>query len=245
MFHQNNSSNGTLAAPEFSAEQTSAYYDDTPGNAEMQRLFVKLETLRNGSQKHRLLITSAVLGEGKSTISSHIAMTSARNRGRSTLLVDFDLRRPTQHQLFNLNKEIGVAEVLGQRKTFVECIKDTFIDNLKVMTSGALDTSPLEVFNAENARAYFEEAQKHFDYIIVDSPPVVPVSDPLTLSKVVDNVVFVVKAGQTSRKVVKRALETLQSAQIEVLGLIMNNVDSVLPAYLDPKYYDYQYYTYK
>ncbi len=244
---KNSVRNGSVITKEKETQRPSSsygYYDDTPGNAEAQRLFVKLETIRNGSEKHCLLVTSAMLGEGKSTISSHIALASSRNRRSPTLYVDFDLRRPKGHKLFNLEKECGVAEVLAGQKSFGECVKDSFVDNLKIMTAGELNFSPLEVFNSETARRFMETARSHFNYIIVDSPPVIPVSDPLTLSRLVDNVVFVVKAGATQRKIVKRALDVMAGSKIAVSGIIVNNMDNVLPCYFDPKYYGYQYYSY-
>jgi len=242
-----NLQNGQAGHQNGQAEQNgrASYYDDTPGNAETQRLFVKLDTLRNGIAKHCLLVTSAMLGEGKSTISSHLAIACARNWGSSTLLIDFDLRRPRIHKIFDVEKERGVSEILAGQKSFHQCIKNSFDKNLKIITSGSLENSPLEVFNSESAKRFFDTARDYFDNIIVDSPPVIPVSDPLTLSKVVDHVVFVVKAGKTPRKVVKRALDILGSAKIDVAGIILNNLDNVLPSYFDPKYYGYHYYAYK
>lgn len=218
------------------------YYQDSPGNAETERLLVKIDNLRQAGQKQTVLITSAVLGEGKSTVSSQIAIGSSRNRKAPTLLVDFDLRRPRIHEIFNLKKDIGVAEILTGQLPLRVCIKDTFVKNLKILTSGSLESSPLEVFSAERARRFFEEALKQFDNIIVDSPPVIPVSDPLTLAKVVDHVLFVIKAGHTPKRVAQRALDMIHSIDIQVSGLVLNNMNNVLPAYYDPGYYGYEYY---
>jgi len=220
------------------------YYHDSPGNAETERLLVKVDNLRAGNPKQTVLITSAVLGEGKSTVSSQIAIGSSRNRKNPTLLIDFDLRRPRIHEIFGLKKEIGVAEVLTGQLPLRVCIKDTFVKNLKILTSGSLESSPLQVFSADRAKRFFEEVLNHFDNIIVDSPPVIPVSDPLTLAKVVDHVLFVIKAGQTPKRVAKRALDMIHSIDVQVAGIILNNMKNVLPAYYDPGYYGYEYYRY-
>jgi len=217
-------------------------YRDTPGNAETERLLAKIDTFRKGQDKQSLLITSAILGEGKSTISARIATSSARNRKNPTLLIDFDLRRPRIHQVFNLEKERGVADILSNRLSFESCIKNSRVPNLKILTSGVLRYSPMEVFNAEKAKRFFHEAHKYFDFIIVDSPPIIPVSDPIILGKVVNYVVLVVKAGATSKRIIKRALEMMQSVEVNVCGIIINNMNNVLPYYYDYKHYGYHYY---
>jgi len=225
--------------------QSPAYYDDTPGNAETQRLFVKIDGLRKDIERHCLLFTSAMLGEGKSTISSHVAMTCARNWSNKTLLIDFDLRRPRAHKIFNIERENGVAEVLAGHCSFDACIKPSLERQLDVISAGKLETSPLEVFNSGTIRQFIQVARERYKNIIIDSPPVIPVSDPLTLSRFVDHILFVVKAGQTPRKIVKRGLDMFSSANIEISGIVLNNVDNVLPAYFDPKYYGYHYYSYQ
>lgn len=243
-FNNNNSNNNHHLALDQVQGIQEGYYLDTPGNAETARLLAKIDTLRYNQEKQSLLVTSAVLGEGKSTVSSQIALASSRNRGKPTLLIDFDLRRPKIHQIFGLRKEPGVSEVLTRQLSFTNCVKNTFVDNLKIMTSGSLDNSPLEVFNAERAKRFFEEALHYFDFIVVDSPPVIPVSDPLILGRVVDHIVLVVRAGQTPRKVVKRAVDLLNGVELVIAGIILNNVNDVLPSCYDYKYYGYHYYNY-
>lgn len=239
--NSNNSNHANATSIQYIQE---GYYQDTPGNAETARLLAKIDTLRYNREKQSLLVTSALLGEGKSTVSSQVAMASSRNRGKPTLLIDFDLRRPKIHQIFGVRKEPGVSEVLTRQLSFASCVKNTFVDTLKIMTSGSLDNSPLEVFNAERARRFFDEALHYFDFIVVDSPPVIPVSDPLILGRVVDHIVLVVRAGQTSRKVVKRAVDLLTGVDLVISGIILNNVNEVLPTCYDYKYYGYHYYNY-
>lgn len=218
--------------------------NDTPGNAEIMRLLSKLDTFRNGTDKQSLLITSALLGEGKSTISTNIAIASSRNRQKPSLIIDFDLRRPRLHHIFKVGKEPGVVDVLCNDLPFQESVKESDFPNLKIITSGNLKDSPIKVFNSQNIKSFLDEAGSYYNYIIVDVPPVIPVSDPLIIGKFVDNVILVVKAGETPKRVVKRAIDMLHNVEIEISGIILNNVMNVLPYYYDHTYYGYDYYNY-
>ena len=218
--------------------------NDTPGNAEIMRLLSKLDTFRNGSHKQTVMITSALLGEGKSTISSNIAIASSQNRQRPSLLIDFDLRRPKLHHIFKIDKEPGVVDGVTNQLSFQELIKDSGFPNLKIITSGSLNDSPIKILNAQNIKAFFDTASSYYDYIVVDAPPVIPVSDPLIIGKFVDNVILVAKAGETPKRVIKRAVDMIHNVEIEISGIILNNMKNVLPYYYDHKYYGYDYYNY-
>lgn len=218
-----------------------SYYRDTPGNAEIERLLVKIDTFHRDKQKQSVLVTSAVEGEGKSTVCANIAMASSRNRQNTTLLIDFDLRRPTIHEIFGISRKGGVAEILNDQMTFSSCIKKTHVDNLKILTGGSLKVSPLEIFNSAKVKQILDEARSHFDYIFVDSAPLLAVSDPLAIAKVVDHVVFIVKAGATSRHVAKRAIDMLMNVDVSIAGIILNDMKNVLPSYYQYKYDGYHY----
>ena len=221
--------------------RTSRYYD-SPGNAEIERLNAKLDALRNGNEKQVVLVTSAILGEGKSTMAAHIARTSARNRKNATLLMDFDLRRPRLHRIFNVRKRRGLADILGLKLPLKACIKKTSIPNLLLLTSGNVQQNPLNLLKSDRIERILMEVRTFFDNVIVDSPPVIPVSDPLLLGRVVDNILFVVKAGTTSKLVVKRAIEMFDDVKVEISGIVLNNMNNVLPYYYDYDYYGYKYY---
>lgn len=215
-------------------------YKDTPGNAEIERFVAKLDTLCNGSEKQVVLITSAIIGEGKSTVASRIAQASAHNRKNPTLLVDFDLRRPRLHEVFNVKRSNGVAEIFSHGMPLRVCIKRTYFKNLFLLTSGNLKQTPFELFNSQTIKEFFMAIRNSFDNVIVDSPPVIPVSDPILLAKVVDTVILVVKTGVTSKFVVKRAIDMFDDVKVNISGMILNNMKGVLPYYYD--YYDYKYY---
>lgn len=224
------------------SDRTFAAYDDTPGNAEFKRLVAKLDVLKNGKNQQTILITSAIIGEGKSTVASYVAQSAAYYRKQSALLIDFDIRRPRLHEVFNVRREKGVVDILNDGIPLVSCCKKTAIDNLFLVTAGKTDLNPNELLTSDRIKNLISEARTHFEYAIVDSPPIIPVSDPLLISRFVDNVILVIKAGSTLRHVVKRAIDMLFDIRVEVSGFVLNNMNNVLPRYYDYKYYGYKYY---
>jgi capsular exopolysaccharide synthesis family protein len=225
-------------------ERAQQYFTDSPGSAEIGRLGAKLDSMKNGRQRQFILITSSVSGEGKSTIASLLARSKALHH-QKTLLVDFDIRRPKLDTIFNVPKKNGLVDILRSELPLNLCIKRTHIPNLTLITSGFLTGNPVEVLNSERIKLFFESIGEHCDEIIIDSPPAIPVSDPLILSKFVDNVILVVKAGSTSKFVVRRAINMFNDINVKLSGIILNNMANVLPYYYDHKSYGYQYYEYE
>lgn len=225
-----------------SSKSISQWYDEESlFSTEFRRLYSKLRNLNPGKEIKNLLITSATLGEGKSTSAALMAITIAKYRGTNTLLIDCDVRRPTIHKVFGMEKQNGFSDVALKMKPFKSMVKDTFVPNLKVLTSGELVKSPSEIFNLPNLKDLFTESKFYFDTIIVDSAPTIPVSDTLILSSEMDGALVVVRAGKTPREMVKRATDLMRNAGMNILGIIVNNVEKVLPYYYDYRSDYYQY----
>jgi protein-tyrosine kinase len=222
-----------------------SYNPESPVGTEFRRLIHNLthsRLLPEGAKS--FLITSPSVGEGKSTISSFLAVTGALHRPRKTLLVDADLRRPMVHRLFGLKQEMGLADIIGDGVKLEQCIKKTMYENLHIITAGRDHKNPTELFDSPTISAFFEAAQFYYEMIIVDSAPIIPVSDPLILSSEVDGICMVVKAGSTQREVVIRACELIEQAGgARLLGVVLNNVKQALPYYYNHKYYGYQYHS--
>lgn len=217
------------------------YDEESLFSTEFRRLYSKLRNLNPGKEIKNLLITSANLGEGKSTSAAIMAITIAKYRRTNTLLIDCDVRRPTIHRIFGMERQNGFSDVALKIKPFKSVIKDTFVPNLKVLTSGELIKSPAEIFNLPNLRNLFAESKFYFDTIIVDSAPTIPVSDTLVLSSEMDGALVVVRAGKTPREMVKRATDLMKNAGMNILGIIVNNIEKVLPYYFgySRAYYEY------
>ncbi len=186
------------------------------------------------------MITSANVSEGKSTVSSSLAVTSALYRETKTLLIDCDLRRPRIHKLFSLPLENGLADFLGNRAELDSILKDTAFPGLKIITAGTSEQSPSKLISSFQLHDLFDTFRSFFEIIIVDAPPVIPTSDALFLGNGVDGIFMVLKAGETKKNVVKRAINSLADNSEKILGTIINNMKNVLPYS-----YDYSYYNYK
>jgi len=214
---------------------------ESPIATEMRRFYSNIQSNSKGGSIGGLMITSANRGEGKTTVASHLALTVARFKEKKSLIVDADLRRAKIHEIFNVPKKPGLAECLKDNLDPLKVIKDTKIDNLKVMTSGKLLESPSHLFEKEALTNIFEKIKFYYDIVIVDSPPVLPVSDPMLISSAVGKVAMVVLAGKTPRDVVLRAKNILLDADADIIGLVVNNHSEVLPYYYDYKYYGYSH----
>jgi capsular exopolysaccharide synthesis family protein len=212
---------------------------ESPIATEMRRLYSNIRHIDGRSPNRSFLITSANRGEGKSTVASHLALTVARFRGKKSLIVDADLRKPKLHNIFNVPKEPGLFECLNREKDPLEAIKDTLIDNLKVIPAGRRIKSPAHLFEGEVMTEFFEKVKFYYDIVIVDSAPIIPVSDPMLISSVVDGVLMVLMAGRTPTNVALRAKNILLDANANLLGVVVNNMSEVLPYYYDYKYYGY------
>jgi len=220
----------------------SSWYDEESLlSTEFRRLYSKLRHLNPGKQIRNLLITSAALGEGKSTTAALLAVTISKYRDTNTLLIDCDLRRPSVHKLFGLKKDNGFSDVALKKQPLKAVLKETFIPKLKVLTSGDLKNSPAEIFNLPNLKDLFAECKFYFDTILVDSAPTIPVSDTLILSSEMDGALMVIKAGKTPREIVKRAADLMRDAGINILGVVLNNAENVLPYYYNCRNDYYQY----
>jgi len=220
---------------------SSWYNEESLLSTEFRRLYSKLRHLNPGKEIRNLLITSATLGEGKSTTAAVLAVTISKYRDTNTLLIDCDLRRPTVHKLFGLKRDIGFSDVALKKQPLKAAIKDTFVPKLKVLSSGNLINSPAEIFNLPNLKDFFAECKFYFDTILVDSAPTIPVSDTLILSSEMDGALMVIKAGTTPREIVKRAADLMTDAGINILGIVLNNVKNVLPYYYNYRSDYYQY----
>jgi capsular exopolysaccharide synthesis family protein len=216
------------------------YSDESALAIEMRRLWGKLRQKTRGSTAKSLMITSATLGEGKSTVSSFLALTIAKHKRTKTILIDADLRRPKIHKYFGLRREPGLVEVLSGEKDVLDCVQDTPCDTLKIMSAGRRDAAPSYLFDSHRLGEALNELKFYYDTVIVDCPPVIPVSDPVMVSPEVDGVIMVVMAGVTPRELVVRARDVLLDVDANILGLVVNNHAEVLPYYYDHKYYGYR-----
>src|SRR5450432_3099180 len=188
-----------------------------------------------GPRPKTLLITSSVPNEGKSTISSNLAITLALS-GARTLLIDGDLRSGALREAFGISSKIGFSEVLKQEVNWREVVVPTSYPSLFLMPRGKTLGQPSEHLLRESTDALLREVYNHYDYIIIDSSPVLAADDSTSLAPKIDATLFVVRLSYTSARLTRKSLELLYNRQVNVPGVILNYVDTSLS-----EYYYYQY----
>lgn len=168
-----------------------------------------------------ILVTSAGPGEGKSVTAANLAVTMAIV-GLRTILVDTDLRRPTQHRLFNQSNDVGVTNGLITQAEVDKIARTTWIGNLRVVTAGTIVPNPAEVLASAKMQEFKRQLEEDADIVIFDGPPVMPLADVPILARMVDGVVLVVDSVRTRREPAQRARVILQNAGANILGVVLN-----------------------
>lgn len=203
----------------------SLVYFHRPGSREAEAFrtirTTLLHCLRND---HKLLqVSSAEPGDGKSTIVANTAISMAQ-AGKRILLVDCDLRRPTQHSLFGLNQEIGLTDVLLDEIEWRNAVRSTSVEGLSILTAGLCPENPAELLSKPRLGEILQQMRSDYDLIMLDSPPILAVSDPNILSKHVDGMTVIARMMKNKRAIVTRTMETLRVHGVKVFGLIANDV---------------------
>lgn len=169
-----------------------------------------------------LIVTSSVPGEGKTTTAANLALTLV-DAGSSVCLIEGDLRRPKLLEYFGLVGSVGLTDVLINRVELDEVLQP-FLDGLMLLGAGATPPNPSELLGSDAMRALVGDLQHRFDYVIIDSPPLLPVTDGAVLATLVDGVILVVGAGVAHSAMVARALDTLETVSGHVLGIVVNRI---------------------
>jgi len=170
-----------------------------------------------------IVVTSSIPGEGKSLVSSNLA--SAVAQMKKTLLIDADMRKPVVAESYQLGKTAkGLSELVSMSAEISDCIHNTDIKRLDILPAGVVPPNPLELLSSNRFTTVIEELKKHYDYIIMDSPPIVAVSDPRVLARIADGVVFVVKADNTTHKLAKIGVKRLLDMGAHIIGTVLNQV---------------------
>jgi polysaccharide biosynthesis transport protein len=184
-----------------------------------------------------LLVTSTAPGEGKSVVSANLAIAFATNKQR-TLLIDCDLHNPVQHHVFPADPDKGISLYLTSDVTLQEVVQPTNVPNLDVLHVGSIPPNAPELLASDRIRELIGDACEQYDRVIIDSPPVTAVSDPLVLLPYVQGVIYVIGFGKIRREIVARTMQRLRECGAPLVGVVMNNIDQDLHGYY---YYPYKY----
>jgi protein-tyrosine kinase len=191
-----------------------------PPSEEFRSVRTRLNHLQTLQPIHTVVVTSPSPAEGKSFAAANLALAESHLAGNLTLLIDFDFRRPVIHNLFQIERSPGATDFLLGNAKLSDCMKRVAGTNLFLMPAGAAVKNPLELLNLREVRKLFEDLPKWFNWVILDSPPLLFSADANLLGTLTDGTILVVRVGSTTIDTVQRAMQSL--CENNVLGTIVN-----------------------
>lgn len=189
----------------------------------------------NGERIKSVMITSPSPGDGKSTMAGNLAISIAQ-AGKRVILVDADFRRPRIDQYFGEDLSGGVVDILAGKIKLRNAIKPTELqDGLHLLTAGGRPQNPGELVTSTEFRRLIDSLQEHYDFVIIDAPPILPVADPASIASLVDGVMMVMRIRRGGKLTAKKAKDALEQVGANWLGVIINDMDE------NPHYHEYGY----
>lgn len=196
----------------------------------------RLELMTGDRKSTAIVVTSAVMGEGKSSTALNLGYVLAKDLDRRTIVIDCDLKRPMQHIYSGVWQQPGLAEVLRGTKVVEDCLQRLGEVGPWILTAGAVGDNPLALSKMHQLADLITDLKEKFDYVIIDAPPVLPLADMQVLASMADLLAYVVKASMTGRDVVQKALKVI--GDTANVGIILNGLDAhTTPYYMQQEYY--------
>jgi capsular exopolysaccharide synthesis family protein len=207
---------------------------DSPAAEAFRLLSVRLRHLRRSRELKKLLITSTIPQEGKSMVSANLACALASSTRRKILLLEGDVRRPTLSKVFSLKAYPGLCEWLEGGRSLISSLYRLEPGGIWLFPAGHAPVSPLELLESTKLPALMEQLATWFDWIIIDSPPVLPLADTSVWTRLADGILLVTRQGTTQKRHLQRGLEGLESKK--VIGAVLNSSKNSS----DNEYYSYR-----
>lgn len=206
--------------------ETLLYAEDKPKSIVSEKLrgirsnimFSNAEEIKN------VLITSEKPAVGKSIVSANIAITYAQ-AGYKTLIIDGDMRKPTQHYHFQESNYDGLSNLIIGNSDCDKAIRSTRVENLDLLTAGPVPPNPSELIASKHFKKIFEDLQKQYDFILIDTPPIISVTDAQVFLQYVPNCVLIIDAQKNNRNEVKKAKQLVEQADGHVIGAVLNKTN--------------------
>jgi capsular exopolysaccharide synthesis family protein len=198
--------------------------DDNPDSEAYRIMRTNIEFNRKSPSASSITIVSGGPGEGKSTTLNNLAYTFAKG-GYTTLVVDADLRRPSQHRLFGVDNKVGLSDYIIKNYELEDVVKQTKLDNLYFLPSGLLPSDAVGILNSQRMLDMIQDAKSRFDIVFFDSPPILGVSDASVLSSEVDLTIIVVQHRRFPKSMLQRVKLAVDNVGGKTLGVVLNNVD--------------------
>lgn len=169
------------------------------------------------------MVTSAGPGEGKSTTIANLAVTYAQ-MDRKVVLIDADMRKPTVHHTFHLSNRWGLSSVIAQQCGCEEVLQKTDIPNLDIISSGVIPPNPAEMLASKRMSVILDQLREQYEVILIDTPPVLAVTDAQLMAAKSDGVILVMESGKVKREIAMKAKASLEQVKARILGAVLNNV---------------------
>ena len=198
-----------------------------------------INTLKETGKIKIIMITSGMAEDGKTITCCNLASSIAADPNKKTVLVDFDTRKPTIHTLFNIKRSPGLTDIIEGKTSASIVLKAPAAGNLYIIPAGTEINNPYDLLRTQATKDFLERLKSSFDYIIIDTPPTIPVSDSRIIGSMCDAVVLVVKFDKTSKKSIRDTFALLKIAHATPLACILNNF--LAPIYSYTRYSQYCY----
>jgi capsular exopolysaccharide synthesis family protein len=212
------------------------YYQPKGAIAEQYRtLRTNLRRINKEDPVKCIVMTSSIHNEGKSTTSVNLAVAMTYELEKKILLIDADMRKGRVHEMLGLTNLKGISNFLEAEATEEDIIRKTPIPGLDIVTCGFVPANPSELLGSKRMIDFLWAMEQKYDFIIIDTPPVIPLTDAAVLGAAVDGVAIVAQAGRTKREVIHQSSLLLKQAGCNILGYVLTNVEYYIPSY----YYRY------
>ena len=191
-----------------------------------------------GKELKTIAITSCTPNEGKSMTVANLAIVLTQ-AGKSVLLIDCDMRNPTVHKNFNLSNKVGLSSCISMGTAVADAVQATAIEGLDALTAGVIPPNPSELLGSERMQNILQRAKEEYDYVLIDTPPVLPVTDSLVLGRMVDGLILVIDSGEIKVEMARDVKNQLVHSGANILGVVLNKVRSEHHGYGYGYYYYY------
>lgn len=216
-----------------------AYNDlKNPATEAYRVIRTSIQFAQAGKELKTLAVTSCTPNEGKSMTIANLAVVLTQ-AGKSVLLLDCDMRNPTVHKNFNLSNKVGLSSCISMGTALSDAVQKTSIEGLYALTGGVIPPNPSELLGSEQMKNVLQRAKEQYDYVLIDTPPVMPVTDALIVSRFVDGMILVIASAEIKVEMARDVKNQLVNAGANILGVVLNKVRSEHHGYGYGYYYYY------
>lgn len=209
-----------------------------PGAEAYRVIRIGIQFAQAGKELQTIALTSCTPNEGKSTTIANLAVVLTQ-AGKSVLLIDCDMRNPTVHKNFNLSNKVGLSSCISMGTALSDAVQKTSIEGLYALTGGVIPPNPSELLGSEQMKNVLQRAKEQYDYVLIDTPPVMPVTDALIVSRFVDGMILVIASAEVKVEMARDVKNQLVNAGANILGVVLNKVRSEHHGYGYGYYYYY------